>query len=69
MIVTDLPDVVNELRRRRKDLGLTQADLAARMGTTQSAVSELESGATADPRLFTVLRYAQAVGLHLHLSE
>ncbi len=69
MIVADLPDVVNELRRRRKEAGLTQADVAARMGTTQSAVSEIESGATADPRLLTVLRYAQAVGLQLHLSE
>lgn len=32
---------------RRKDLGLSQADLAAKSGTTQRIISELESGAYA----------------------
>lgn len=42
----------------------TQRAIAKRMETTQSAVSELESGET-DPRLSTMQRYARAVGLKL----
>lgn len=51
----------------RKAAGLTQADVARAMGTTQSAVSELEAGA-ADPRLGTLQRYTRAVGAHLEVS-
>lgn len=69
MIVNDLPKVAAALRERRKEAGLSQTEVAQRMGTTQSAVSDLESGAVGDPRLFTVLRYAQAVGLELHLLD
>jgi transcriptional regulator with XRE-family HTH domain len=45
----------------RKDARLTQQGTADIMGTTQSAVSDLENGAT-DPRLSTLQRYARAVG-------
>jgi transcriptional regulator with XRE-family HTH domain len=38
--------------------------VAARIGTTQSAIARLESGA-ADPRLSTVQRYAEVVGADL----
>ena len=41
--------------------GLTQTEVAARMGTSQSAVARLESGA-ADVRASTLERYAAAVG-------
>lgn len=47
--------------RLRKEHGHTQADVARAMGTTQSAVSDLEAGAT-DPQLSTLQRYARAVG-------
>jgi DNA-binding XRE family transcriptional regulator len=53
--------------RLRKAAGLTQAEVARAMGTTQSAVSDLEAGA-ADPRLGTLQRYARAVGAHLEVS-
>ena len=39
---------------------LTQASVAAAMGTTQSAVSDLESGRV-DPQLRTLQRYARAI--------
>jgi len=51
----------------RKETGLTQADVARAMGTTQSAVSDLEAGAT-DPRLGTLQRYARAVGARLDVA-
>src|SRR5664279_2368007 len=46
-----------------------QSGIAHRMGTTQSAVSDLEKGKQ-DPRLTTLRRYAQAVGrgLQIHLG-
>ncbi|MGH3489287.1 MAG: helix-turn-helix domain-containing protein [Actinopolymorphaceae bacterium] len=53
--------------RLRKESGVTQAQVARAMGTTQSAVSDLEAGAT-DPQLTTVQRYARAVGGRLEVS-
>lgn len=45
----------------RKKKGLSQKDLAALMGTSQSAVSDLESGRV-EPQLRTLQRYARALG-------
>lgn len=59
--------VVTALVARRRALGLTQTAVGRSMGTTQSAVSELESGA--DCRLSTLRRYAAALGVTLTLSE
>jgi transcriptional regulator with XRE-family HTH domain len=50
---------------RRRSLKLSQKSVAEAMGTTQSAVSDLENGAT-DPRLSTLQRYVRAVGGRLH---
>ncbi len=52
---------------RRTELGLTQASVAAAMGTTQSAVSDLEAGGT-DARLSTLQRYARALELRLTVT-
>ncbi len=49
------------LAARRHELGLSQTEVAARMGTSQSAVARLEAG-TADLRLSTLERYASALG-------
>jgi predicted transcriptional regulator len=49
-----------ELVERRISLGLSQTEVAARMGTSQSAVARLETG-QADVRLSTLERYAAAV--------
>jgi predicted transcriptional regulator len=53
--------LVDELVTRRRTLGLSQTEVAARMGTSQSAVARLESGA-ADLRVSTLERYAAALG-------
>jgi transcriptional regulator with XRE-family HTH domain len=58
--------VVNLMARRRV-LGLSQTQVAARMGTSQSAVARLESG-VADVRVTTLERYAAAVGRQLDLQ-
>jgi transcriptional regulator with XRE-family HTH domain len=59
--------VLRSLVDARQAERLTQSTIAERMGTTQSAVSELEGGAS-DPRLSTLQRYARAVGAHLSIS-
>jgi transcriptional regulator with XRE-family HTH domain len=59
-----LTELLVRLREARLQKGLSQAEVAGRIGTTQSAIARLESGA-ADPRLSTVQRYAEAVGADL----
>ena len=54
-------EMAERLTARRQALGLSQTAVAARMGTSQSAVARLESGAT-DVRLSTLHRYADALG-------
>jgi len=48
----------------RVDAGLTQVELARRMGTTQSAIARMENGGTR-PTLETLERVAGAVGQEL----
>ena len=55
-----------DLVARRRSVGLSQAEVADRMGTSQSAVARLESGAV-DARLSTLERYAAAVHRRLDL--
>lgn len=54
------------LRRARAEAGLTQAQLAERMGTTQSAVARLESPG-ANPRVESLERALLAAGHRLEL--
>ncbi|GBE49160.1 antitoxin HigA [bacterium BMS3Bbin13] len=54
-------DVALELIKARARAKLSQAQVAERMGTTQSAIARLESGAT-KPSLRTLERYARATG-------
>ena len=56
-----------ELVSQRRSLGLSQTEVAARMGTSQSAVARLEAVA-GDVRLSTLERYADAVGHTLRWS-
>ena len=49
------------LARTRRAAGLTQAALAARIGSTQSAVSRAEAGG-ASPSIEFIQRFAEATG-------
>ena len=53
--------LVEELAKQRRSAGLSQTEVAARMGTSQSAVARLEGG-DADVRASTLERYAAAIG-------
>ena len=54
-------DMARELIAARSRAGLTQSDVAQRMGTTQSVIARLEGGKRI-PSMRTVQRYAHAVG-------
>jgi ribosome-binding protein aMBF1 (putative translation factor) len=54
-------EIAAELLRARLRAGLSQAELAARMGTSQSTIARLENGQTL-PSTKTILRYAEATG-------
>lgn len=54
-------DIAHELIAARTRAGLTQAELAERMHTTQSTIARLESGRTM-PSMRTLARYAEATG-------
>src|ERR1700751_1760158 len=62
--------LVRELVEQRLAAALSQTEVPARMGTSQSAVARLESGAT-DARASTLERYAAAIGgeVTLRLNE
>lgn len=53
--------LMTQLVAARKERGLSQTEIAAQMGTSQSAVARLERG-DVDARLSTVERYAAALG-------
>ena len=59
--------LIEELIRARLAASLSQAELAKRMGTTQSAVARLEGGGVS-PSLATLRRYAAATGSRLNLQ-
>ncbi len=58
--------IARELIAARARAGMSQDEVAQRMGTTQSVVARLESGKR-PPSMRTVQRFAQAVGGHLVL--
>ena len=57
--------LARELIEARIKAGLSQSEVAARMGTSQPTVARLESGHK--PSLKTVERYAEAVGMRVEI--
>ena len=55
------------LIKARADAGLTQEELAKRMGTTQSVIARLEGGKSR-PSTTTLARVAKATGTKLRVS-
>ncbi|WP_213451442.1 helix-turn-helix domain-containing protein [Rhizomonospora bruguierae] len=60
-------DLLAALVARRRAAGLSQDEVAGRMGTSQPAVARLEAGQV-DARMSTVQRYADAIGVRLRLG-
>jgi transcriptional regulator with XRE-family HTH domain len=58
--------LINELLAARSKAKLSQAQVAKRMGTSQSAVARIESGHT--PSLTSLRKYAHAVGRKVEIK-
>lgn len=58
--------VIEAVLQVRKEKGLTQKDLAKKMGTKQSVISRLESG-RANPTISFLKKIAQAMQTHLEI--
>jgi ribosome-binding protein aMBF1 (putative translation factor) len=64
----ELEEEYTALQQARQAAGLTQAEVATRMGTTVSAVSRLEASLRSEkhsPSFATLRKYAQACGKKL----
>ena len=59
--------VIEALIAARTRAKMSQADVAQKLGTTQSAIARLEGG-NVSPSLATIRRYAAATGSRLHLE-
>jgi transcriptional regulator with XRE-family HTH domain len=62
--------LLDELLQARRRAGLTQAEVAARMGTKTPAVARLEAGGGSkrhSPSIATLRKYAEAVGCRLEI--
>lgn len=59
--------VLEAMLKARLEAGLTQAEVAARAGTTQSAIARLEGGSVS-PTVETLRKYAKAVGKRLKVE-
>ena len=61
----------DEFLKARKRAGLTQAEIATRMGTKSPAVARIEAGGGSkrhSPSIATLRRYAEAVGCKLKIE-
>lgn len=60
-------ELVHLIIEKRNEQGLTQEELAAKIGTRQSAVSRLEKG-DYNPTLSFLCKVARALDTELHIS-
>jgi DNA-binding XRE family transcriptional regulator len=56
-----------QLAEARRRAGLSQAELAQRMGTSQSTIARLENGRGL-PSARTLTRFAEATGARIHIQ-
>jgi len=64
-------NLLREMLKARHDAGLSQAEVAERMGTKAPAITRLESSLTSgihSPSIATLKKYAEAVGCQLDIK-
>ena len=60
---------LDQILKARADAGLTQAEVANKIGTTQSAIARLETGGGKhSPSIATLQRYATALGYKVRVQ-
>jgi DNA-binding XRE family transcriptional regulator len=68
MRVRSAGDLAAIVKGRRKDLAISQAELAHRAGVARKSISELESGKT-QPELNLALRVLEQLGLVIEVAR
>jgi len=64
-------NLLKQLLAARKKAGLTQADVAEKIGTKATAITRLETSLASgahSPSLATIEKYARALGCHLSIK-
>ncbi|MGA7878279.1 MAG: helix-turn-helix transcriptional regulator [Desulfoferrobacter sp.] len=64
-------ELLDELLKARDEAGLTQEEVARRMGTSRPAVARIEAGGGSkghSPSIATLRKYAEAVGCKLEVK-
>ncbi len=64
-------ELLDELLKARDEAGLTQEEVAKRMGTSRPAVARIEAGGGSkqhSPSIATLRKYAEAVGCKLQIK-
>ena len=64
-------ELLREMLKARTDAGLSQAEVAERMGTKAPSITRLESSLVSgkhSPSIATLKKYADAVGCHLEIK-
>lgn len=60
--------LLDRLVQRRKELGLTQPDIAKAFGSRTNRIDNVEKGSGGQVRVRSLQRYARTVGLRLRLD-
>jgi len=68
MRVRSVGDLAAIVKGRRRDLAISQAELARRAGVARKSISELESGKT-QPELPLTLRVLEQLGLVIEVTR
>lgn len=66
--VLTVKDLGQQIRRFRRQRGLTQGQLAAQLGATQHWISEIESGKDGTP-IGSVFRVMAHLGMQVHVLD
>jgi len=68
MRIRSAHDLAAAVRGRRKELAISQAELAHRAGVARKSISEFESGKS-EPELALVLRVLEQLGLAIEVGR
>ncbi|MDM8544503.1 helix-turn-helix transcriptional regulator [Desulfococcaceae bacterium HSG9] len=63
--------LLRELLKARQKVGISQAEIAKRMGTKAPAIARLESSLSSgqhSPSIATLKKYASALGCHIEIK-
>ncbi len=65
---SELSDIARQLRVARETAGMSLADVAKQAAMTRQAVLAIESGKNSNPKVDTLNRVAEALGMKLNLN-